>query len=56
MTTAIMVTTGTTPIAKFTCASYSIGAINMVKAKPLCVKIQVRHTTYVATRVLPAES
>ena len=31
-----------------------MGAIIMVEAKPICVKILVRHTMEVATRVLPA--
>ena len=55
MTTVVMVTTGNIPMVKFTYALNSMGTIIMVEAKPKCVKILVRHTTEVATKVVPTE-
>ena len=51
MTTAILVTSGTTPIVKLIYAWNSIGVIVTVEAKPICVKILVGHTREAATRI-----
>ena len=34
----------------------SMGTIIIVEAKPICVKVWVKHTTKVATRVIPNEN
>ena len=56
ITTAIAVFAGNMPIVKLTYAWNSMGFIIVVEAKPKCVKILVRYTTEVATRVIPDES
>ena len=56
MTTASTVTAETTPIVKLTYTLNSMRAIIKVEVKPKCIKILVRYTTEVATRVIPNES
>ena len=56
MTTAIMVIAGTMPMVKLKYALNSMGAIIIVEAKAICIKVLVRYSTEVATRVIPDKS